>query len=168
MKNIVLLTLIGLFVSFNAVCQKEDAFHARMRRDLSTNISQNVDLTLGYAPSTTANALKTNVSYSNIAFERFGLYTSFEKGLDSDYFTNTLGITASIVPKLYLWGGMDLFTQHGIINKGTGGRKEFGVGYAPIDKVLVRAGYSVSIGPTITAGIRIPVNLDKEIMVFDL
>ena len=168
MKNIVFLILLGLLFSFNAQCQKNLPFQARMRRDLSQNISQNVDLALGYLPSPEANALKTSFSYSNIAFKRFGAYMSLEKGLDSDYFSNTMGITASIVPKLYLWGGMDLFTQNGVINRGSAARKEVGFGYAPIDKVLVRAGYSFTLGPTITAGIRIPVNLDREFMVFDL
>lgn len=94
-------------------------------------------------PKTTVNALKTSFAYNNFLFKRVGAYTSFEKGLDSDFFTNIYGLTLSVHEKVYLYGGVDLFTKY------KGDRKEIGIGFIPYKRLVVTTSWSKSAGITI-------------------
>ncbi|MDD2303214.1 MAG: hypothetical protein PHP53_00860 [Prolixibacteraceae bacterium] len=124
----------------------------------SDDLHPNLDLTAGYVPKSTYNALKINFSANNIVLKRLGLYTSLEKGLNSEYLANTLGINVSVHKYAYLWTGFGLLADNGIFNTTvfTKFRKEFGFGIMPYKLTLVRIGWSVEVGPTITAGIKIP------------
>ena len=158
MRNILILILLGSFFSVDVWSQSNNLpFTQQNKKDKTTELNPNLDITLGYVPKSEINAIKTSFSANNIIFNRFGVYTSIEKGLDSDYFSHTLGITGSILPKVYLWGGLDLFTKRGFFNNGTGARKELGIGFFPCKRAVIQLGYSSSIGPTFAAGFRIPI-----------
>ena len=111
---------------------------------------------IGYVPKAEYQAMKFGVTVNDLVFQRFGMYTSFEPGIDTDYFFNTWGVTGRVYENLYLWAGMDLFTKHGLINKGFGGRKEFGLTYVPHPNIALMPGYSFSVGFTMQVGFRIP------------
>lgn len=147
MKRIFLL-LVFLFIASQSYPQNSRFF--------DTEGTNSLLITGGYVPKSPYNALKFSVAYKNLLFERFGFYTSLELGLDSDYLANTYGITGSLNDDLFLWGGIDLFTDNGLFSDDSGTRKEFGVGYIPFTNAVVMAGYSLSVGFTIQAGLRIP------------
>jgi hypothetical protein len=130
----------------------------------AADLYPNLDFSVGYVPKSDYNALKINVSANNIWFKRYGLYSSFEKGFDSGYDANTVGITASVHKYAYLWGGFGLFYSNGIFKASDAGdlRKEFGVGIMPYKMTLIRLGWSSEVGPTICAGVKIPLNKRQD------
>ncbi len=154
MKKIILLLLAILF-SINL------SFIAR-RTLFSRSLSDQLMRLLGYVPNPTYNALKLNVSIENIIFyHRVGFYTSFEKGLDSDYFSNIIGIHVTAIKYFYVYLGIDIFTANGIINNADnwaeGTRKELGVGVYPYKNFLVTLGWSNTVNWTFTVGYRFPI-----------
>jgi hypothetical protein len=120
----------------------------------SSDFHKSLSVTAGYVPKSEYNALKTTVAYNNFFFKRVGVFTSVEKGLDSDYFTNIYGITGSLHKNVYLFGGIDLFTKHGVFNAGKDCRKSMGIGVIPFNNFEVKGGWSKSVGVTIEAGWR--------------
>ncbi len=110
---------------------------------------------IGYVPS--VSALRLSIISGNILLNRVGGYATIEKGLNSDYFTNIYGVTLSLSKNLYLWGGVDLFTSRGILHSSHGARKEAGIGIFPWKRLAVNAGWSKSVGFTVSVGWKIPV-----------
>ena len=101
--------------------------------------------------------MKNSVAFSNIGYTRFGVFMSFETGWKSDYSANIVGITATINRFLFLWGGADLLTKDGLLTTRTfsGTRKEVGIGLTPYKWIVLRGGYSGSIGITAEIGFRV-------------
>jgi hypothetical protein len=124
-------------------------------------IVPSVNITAGYVFEDPHQAFKATVAVNNILFKRFGTYTSIEAG---DPFFNIYGITASICPNIYVFGGMDLFTDHGLFTIGglDGTRKEFGIGFIPVSNLIVKGGWSLSVGFTAEVGWRIPLKSQKN------
>lgn len=118
----------------------------------------NMDIAVGYVPRSPFHALKVSYSINNMAFKRWGVYASVEKGMDSDYLAGTLGLTTYVHKYVYLWYGVGVFSTYKTDNKNlwTTYRKEFGVGIVPVKFAVIRLGWSFTVGPTIGAGIRIP------------
>ena len=141
MKNILLLLTILFIASLSA--------HAQSGR-----LEKTIDITAGYIPNSDFNAFKGGVSVNNIMVTRFGLYTSFEKGFDSDYFSNIIGVTGSITNYLYIFAGVDVYSKYGLVSQDRFNRKEMGIGVLPFKWAAVRVGYSFSVGPTIAVGFR--------------
>jgi len=110
----------------------------------------------GYLPKSSYNALAPSITINNLLFERIGFYGSLQFGLDSDYFSNILGITGTIHENVYLFAGMDLFSKRGFVNKQFNNRKEFGVGFIPHPNIAIEGGYSFTAGFIFGAGLRIP------------
>jgi len=126
-------------------------------RKIPYKIEPVLDITVGYLAQTEFNAVKNTVAFSNIGYTRFGVFMSFETGWNSDYSTNTVGLTATINRFLYLWGGADLLTKNGflITREFSGTRKEVGIGLTPYKWIILRGGYSGSIGLTAELGFRV-------------
>lgn len=126
-------------------------------------LEPSLDMTGGYLFETENDIYKVNLSANNIFYNAFGLYTSFEWGVDDlgeDYFSNMIGATASVLPKLYIFGGFDFFTEHGMFSNDPVNpifcRKELGIGYTPLRWIAFRGSWSNSMGFTASAGLRIP------------
>lgn len=103
----------------------------------------------------TPEVLKASISLNNILFHRLGGYGSIET--DFNNFSNIYGMTATITSWAYIWGGLDFFTKNGILYKNIPDvRKEVGIGFIPYKWIVVRVGYSSSVGPTLTGGVKIP------------
>lgn len=119
----------------------------------------NFDFTLGYVPKLSINALKYSMSANNIILKRVGAYVSLEKGLNSDYFSSTLGATVTIHKYVYLWAGIGSFAKSELFDHivWNSVRKEMGIGFTPYKWVVVRIGWSKEVGSTATAGIKIPI-----------
>ena len=141
MKNILLLLVIVFLASVTSFGQ-------------SNKLEKTVDITAGYIPNTDVNAFKGGVSVNNIMINRFGLYTSFEKGFDDDYFSNIIGVTGSVTNYLYIFAGVDVYSKSGLVSNDSFQRKEMGIGVLPFNWAAVRIGYSFSVGPTIAVGFR--------------
>ncbi len=139
--------LFVVFFSVNLFAQNQDRGEAEQ---LSIIISA------GYLPKSSYNALTQSVAINNLLFKRVGFYASLQFGLDSDYFSNILGITGTIHENVYLYGGMDLFSKRGFVNKQFNNRKEVGVGIIPHPNIVVKGGYSFTAGFIFGAGLRIP------------
>jgi hypothetical protein len=166
MKKIFFLITLGLFFSLFVVAQtkigSETAQDSILRKD--SKFPKNYDLTLGYAPRLPFNALKTSFSINNIYWKRMGFYASLEKGLDSNYFAGTLGITSYINKSIYLWGGIGIFPYNDSKNSSFWDRfrKEFGVGINPYKLIVIRLGWSFTVGPTAAVGLRIPIKTNNK------
>jgi hypothetical protein len=148
MKTKLLLIVLAMVVSSGLFAQD-------VATDVVTKTTPYIDVTLGYAPKSEYNALKPSLSVNNILLKRIGFYTSFEIGMNSDYFSNIIGITGTIAKPVYLFAGVDWFTK----NNGVFGdkdvlhvRKEFGVGILPYKGLVVRLGWSLEVGITFAAG----------------
>lgn len=128
--------------------------YAQDRQTNETNPS--LIFSIGYVPKSEYQAIKFGVTVNDLVYQRFGLYASLEPGIDTDYFFNTWGVTGRVYENLYLWAGIDLFTKHGLINKGFDGRKEVGLTYVPHPNIALMPGYSFSVGFTMQVGFRIP------------
>lgn len=129
---------------------------ARTKSKKKVDIESYSDITLGMVLKS-AESFKANISVNNIVLHRLGLYSSIEAN-PNDY-TNIYGITATINSWAYLFGGIDLFTKHGVLTRNRDlheGRKEAGVGLTPYKWIVIRVGYSVAVGPTLSAGVKIP------------
>lgn len=159
MKNLVFLLMIGLFFSANVWGQSNGLpFSPTYKEKNKVELNPHLDFALGYVPKSEINAIRIRISINNILLKRLGAYTAFEKGLDSDHFSNTIGVTVTLFPFLYLWGGADLFSKKEAIKKDSGARKEIGVGIIPYKKFVAQMGYSSSVGPTFTVGYKISIN----------
>ena len=126
---------------------------------------QSVSIQAGVAFNPDYNALKFNAEFHNLVFKYVGVYTSFEIGMGSSYWSNIIGFNVSFAKIVYAYAGMDLFTkQHGIIhNDFMGGvRKEFGLGFFPVKNLVLRIGFSLEVAGTLTAGYRIPLKKSKR------
>lgn len=161
MKKTILIIVLGLFISVNIMGQTMDV--SKTAEDTvvveTSELHPNLDITIGYASRTEINAIKTSVSANNILLKRVGIYVSLEKGLDSDYFSNTYGITTTVNKYIYLWAGMGWISKNEIFNHFAWSmiRKEFGIGITPYKSTVLRLGWSIGVGPTISAGIKIPI-----------
>jgi len=145
-----------MFFSINGLAQNENlAFSALNRnKEIPEWRSVNLDLTLGYVPS--YQGIKTNFALNNFLLHRLGIYTSLEYGFKIDELVNTVGGTITVHKFIYLWGGIDLFTDKGLIStKSFSIRKELGIGITPYKRSVVLLGWSSSVGLTISAGYRI-------------
>ena len=166
MKKSFFLTLLGLFFSILVIGQAKVVPETAQDSVLTkaSELFKNYDITLGYAPRLPFNALKTNFSINNILWKRMGFYASLEKGLDTNYFAGTLGITSSIHKHIYLWGGIGVFPYNDSKNSSFRDRfrKEFGLGITPYKCTVIRLGWSFTVGPTAAVGFRIPINSDHK------
>lgn len=159
MKKTVLIAAIIFLVSGSLFAQTEpEVTEPEETEKQSVEITPSLMVTAGYVPKSSINALKAGAAFNNLIFNRIGAYTSFEKGLDSDYFTNIYGLTGTVHKNVYLFGGVDLFTKYGLFNDSdnNGVRKELGVGIIPVKNLVVEVGWSSSVGITLAAGLRIP------------
>lgn len=160
MKKLLFIIVLGLFFAMTSLGQIKQV--SQTAKDTivpkKSELLQNMDITIGYVPRSPYNALKTSFSVNNIFFKRFGFYGSLEKGLDTDYFAGTLGVTSYIHQYVYLWGGVGIFSTYKSENKNFWStyRKEFGVGFTPYKRTVIRLGWSLTVGPTIAAGFLIP------------
>jgi hypothetical protein len=123
-------------------------------------------ITAGAAFNQEYNALKFDLIAHNVVFKVVGFYTSFEIGMNSNYFSNIIGLNVSFAHIGYLFAGMDLFSQYGMINyysnDGPGVRKELGVGFTPYKDLVIQAGFSLNVSLTLTVGYRIPFSKMKS------
>ncbi len=166
MKKSISLIAIGLLCSITLFSQNSIDFK---RANDTIEVKQvepspNYDITIGYAPRLPFNALKTSFSVNNIFFKRAGLYATLEKGLDTNYFAGALGVTTYVHKYVYLWGGVGIFPYNDSKNGSFWSRfrKEFGVGFTPYKITVVRLGWSLTVGPSIAAGIKIPIKSKRE------
>lgn len=119
-------------------------------------INRNIEFTFGLIPEEDHRAIKANMGINNLVLKRFGGYTSLEWDTNTQSWTNTCGGTVSIFKYLYLWGGLDLFTNKGLIQAGfSSSRKEIGIGITPYKGFVLRTGWSNSVGISVTAGYQI-------------
>jgi hypothetical protein len=157
MKRVLFFAFLFLFFAANSFAQNTTSMESSgQQTKFFGECDPDFQFILGYVPKSSVNALKTTFDFNNIFFKRAGVYTSLEKGLDSDYFTNIYGLTLSVHQKVYLFGGVDLFTKYGLFTSDEGVRKEFGIGYNPWKKLVLNLGWSGSVGITFGAGIKIP------------
>jgi hypothetical protein len=125
--------------------------------DSKSLIYTNLELTAGYLPKTGNEAFKTSIGVNNLLFRRLGVYTSLEFGSGENNLTNIVGGSVTVLPLLYVWGGMDFFTENGVFRKEwKGTRKELGIGITPYKWSVFRIGWSSSVGLSLAAGVRIP------------
>ncbi len=143
----VFIILFVLFFSVNLFAQNQG-------RGETENMS--LIVSTGYLPKSPYNALSPSIAVNNLLFERIGFYGSLEFGMDSDYFAMIMGITGTVHENIYLFGGMDLFTSYGFVNKQFNNRKQLGVGVIPHPNIAVEVGYSFAVGFKFGAGLRIP------------
>lgn len=146
----IFLLIIALFVFSNAFSQTDES------KEEAKILNPNLDITVGYVPDANYKAFKTSASVNNILLQRVGFYTSIEIGKSGDYFINIVGTNISVTPKVYTFFGIDLIGKNGLIKTTSGLRKELGIGYLPYKWVVVRAGWSLAVGPTLAAGVKIP------------
>ena len=147
MRNKSLLVIAILFASFS--------LNAQDAEKTVYEYLPYLDVSIGYVPNTDYNAGKASVSLNNFVLKRLGVYTSIEKGLDSDLFTHIIGGTVTVYKSVYLFAGADVITKRGMISNKSiidGVRKELGIGFSPFKISLVRVGYSTSTGPTFAVG----------------
>ena len=161
MKNSLFLIFAGILFSLNMYGETRVLSNTRKSAIASKNseLTKNLDITFGYVPKSIINALKASFSTNNIVLNRFGVYASIEKGLSSDHFANTFGLTASANEYIYFWGGLDFSAMMNLISnkKETVSRRELGIGITPYKLTVIRLGWSLGVGPTISAGIKIPI-----------
>ncbi len=158
MRNI--LILLGLIFTIN--CFAQDTYIPYSIRNKSESIfpseSRNIELTVGYLPTSDNRSVKGNIAINNLVLKRLGAYTSVEYDLQTYNYTNTVGGTVRINKYGYLWGGMDLFSSKGLIQADYSiSRKEIGIGITPYKISVIRLGWSNSVGFSFSAGLFIPI-----------
>lgn len=146
MKKLLIVSILSFFSIFGFSQGKLSSF-------FSEDLPPALVVSAGYVPSN--NAIKSGFAYTNF-FKRFGAYTTIEASLDDAPFYHTIGGTFGITDNFYMWAGLDFFTSHGVFKKGLNGRKEIGLAYNPIPNLVIMPGWSLSVGFTIQAGLRIP------------
>lgn len=163
MKKSIFLIFAGIIISFNLLAQQEVNLKTTKKSFIvkTVDLYPNLDLSIGYVPKSIYESIKANISINNIILKRFGFYTSLEKGFDSNYLANTIGITTSFHRYVNLWGGIGVFNGNFKIrsteNRETI-RKEFGVDIMPYKQTFIKLGWSLEVGTTISAGIKIPLD----------
>lgn len=105
-------------------------------------------------------AMRFSVITSNLVLKRVGAYVTVETGTNGEYFSNIWGGTLSVTKHAYVWGGMDLFTSHGVINGFKSSRKEIGLGLKPWKGLVLNVGWSGNVRTTFSAGWAIPLSRD--------
>lgn len=154
MKKLLLILVVGSIFHFHGFSQNGNLNSGQTR----TAPSFCMDITAGYVFDKDYNAFRASASVNNFMLKRFGAFTAFEKGVDSDYFTHIIGLTGSINHFSYIFAGMDFFTKYGLFQTGgwKGTRKDIGIGLYPWKWATVKLGYSFSVGMTAEVGVRIP------------
>lgn len=128
------------------------------------NLTPNIEITAGNVFNTESDTYKLNFSVNNIIANGFGVYASYEWEVNEEngYSSNIIGVTGSVLPWMYVFGGFDFFTDSGMFSNDPvnpiKSRKEIGLGIVPFKWVAIRAGFSNSMQWTLSAGLRIPVN----------
>ena len=158
MKNVLFITFLFFTSAGNSFAQTDaNVKFTEEKSKFFGACDQALIITLGYVPNSKYNAVKGNIAWNNFLFNRFGAYTSFEKGLDSGYFSNLYGVTFSLHEKVYLFGGADLFTKNGVFSDSEiKTRKEIGIGIIPYKRLAVNMGWSSGVGITFGVGLKIP------------
>ena len=101
MKKVLCVAFLFLTLAGNSFAQADANLEVTKEKSKFFGAcDQALNITLGYVPNSEYNALKGNIAWNNFLFNRFGAYTSFEKGLDSGYFSNLYGITFSLHEKI--------------------------------------------------------------------
>jgi len=156
MKKLIFIVLFAFFYAGMLLAQNNINKTFTNREEIPISLY----VTAGYVPKPSVKALKSSIAFNNFLLKRIGVYTSLEKGLDSRFFTNIYGITGTVHKNIYLWGGVELFTKNGLLNSESEGfnkaRKEIGIGFLPVKNLVVKGGWSSSVGVTFEAGLRIP------------
>jgi hypothetical protein len=155
MKKALLTFVVLLFILPQGFSQLSSDFNYYYGKNL---YPKSMSLQAGAVINSEYNALKFNLESHNLLFKYVGFYTSFETGLGNDYFSNIIGVNVSFLRIVYAYAGIDFFTKdHGIIH-GTDNsvRKEIGLGLFPVKNLVIRMGFSIEVGATVTAGYRIP------------
>lgn len=137
-----------LLLSFSQVSM------AQAQNDAPNHKQRCLLLSVGLAVNKDYTAIKSSVAFNNLFYQRYGLYTSVEVSTSNGYFSNIYGVTGTFHKYLYAFGGVDLFTKHGLLTKG-GIRKEIGIGFIPFNFGVFKVGWSFDVGITLEAGIRI-------------
>ena len=163
MKKSLFLIIAGIIISFNLLAQQGVNLKTTQKSFIVKTIDlyPNLDLSVGYVPKSKYESIKANISINNIILKRFGLYTSIEKGLNSNYLANIIGVTSSFHRYVNLWGGLGVFNgNYKITGKERSNviRKEFGVDILPYKHTFIKLGWSLEVGTTISAGIKIPLD----------
>jgi hypothetical protein len=152
MKKILFVAILLLTITGTAMSQ--NSFSERQLRKI---YPKSLSLQAGAVISSDYNALKLNAGMHNLFLKYAGFYTSFEIGMDSDYFSNIIGLNVSFLKVVYAFAGVDFFTKdYGLINNGSSCRKEIGLGIFPVKNLVVQGGFSWSVGATVMVGYRIP------------
>ncbi len=148
-----ILILLGIVLSYNGYAQKDLPFSFWSKQD--SEYPTNIEFTIGFIPKTSYQGPKCNLTINNLVLERFGIYYSAEYFMNSSAFRNIIGGTTSVSKRIYLFGGMDLFTKHGYFNQDfKSSRKEIGIGIIPYKNSVIRVGYSFSVGFSFSVGLQ--------------
>ncbi len=152
MKKILFVFILLLFISGSVISQNSIS-----ERQLRKKYPISLSLQAGAVFNSEYNALKLNAGMHNLFLKYAGFYTSFEIGMDSDYFSNIIGLNVSFLKIVYAFAGVDFFTKdYGIIKNGFNCRKEIGLGIFPVKNLVVQGGFSWNVGATVMVGYRIP------------
>ena len=157
MRNPFFTLLIGLIVSTAGMAQTDPADTVKQKKEIRPCI----DVAVGYLPKSDYKDLRISVAYNNWLLKRLGVFTALEYSPPDGNYTHILGLTGSLTHYLYLFGGIDIFTPRGIIQKGLDCRKSVGVGIYPWKWTVVKLGYSFNAGFTGEVGVKVP--LGKKI-----
>jgi hypothetical protein len=155
MRNFAFLSILLLCISANSFSQNSDDAQSK-RSANNEKFLPSFDFAVGFAPKKTYNAPKVDFEVNNFFLKRFGAYASFEKGLDTNYFSAILGLTTHIDRRFYLWYGLGYFSHYQTRSNGDWNtfRKEVGIGVIPFDNFVVKAGWSKTVGTTVAIGYR--------------
>ncbi len=161
MKTTILFLLLFCFSLQNLYAQREGK-ETTEKRD---TIPPSMVASIGFVPCCRYNSLKVGGSFNNLFFKKLGVYTSFEKGINSGYFSHIYGITWTIHKNAYLWTGIDFYTRYGLFthSKSCGIRKEIGIGIIPIKNFVINTGWSYDVGVSLEVGLRLPLTLRHSI-----
>lgn len=161
MKNTII--LIILLFGTSTFSFSETGSNSDKKDEVNSKFLPSIDFAVGFAPKRTYNAPKVDLEVNNFFLKRFGAYASFEKGLDTDYFSGILGLTTHIDPRFYLWYGLGYFSHYQTKSNGDWNtfRKEVGIGYLPFNNFVVKVGWSKTVGITAAIGYRIPIGTKK-------
>lgn len=165
MKNISIFFFLMLAVVCNAFAQPdESAKEPEQKSEFFGECGRNMNFMLGYVPKAEYNSLRITAGLNNIIYKRAGVYTTIEKGLDSNHYAHIFGLSLSLHEKLYMYGGVDLYTKYGLFTnrKYNGVRKDFGICYNPFKNVTLYGGWSSTVKVTFGAGFKIPLGVRSE------
>jgi hypothetical protein len=157
MKKILFAFILLLFIT-GSVMSQSSLSERQLHRTYPTSLS----IQAGAVINSDINAIKLNAEVHNLFLKYVGVYTSFEIGMKSDYFSNIIGLNISFLKVAYAFAGADFFTNdNGAINQGFSCRKEIGFGIFPVKNLVIQGGFSMGIGATVMMGYRIPFKSKK-------